>query len=83
VDVGLESPVASCGWRSWRLLEGLLGLSAHTFVYAEGFSYLSTTRAPVNCHVMREQYDEKPKNSHHAAARATTATRRATSCAST
>lgn len=44
-----------------------LGLGAHTFVYAEGFSYLSDDpRACVNCHVMREQYDGWQKASHHA-----------------
>jgi cytochrome c nitrite reductase small subunit len=51
------------------LLGILLGASAHTFVYAEGFSYLSDDpRACVNCHVMREQYDGWQKASHHAAA---------------
>ena len=34
------------------------GVGAFTFVYAKGFSYLSTDpRACVNCHVMNEQYD--------------------------
>jgi cytochrome c nitrite reductase small subunit len=51
------------------LLGILVGASAHTFVYAEGFSYLSDDpRACVNCHVMREQYDGWQKASHHAAA---------------
>lgn len=49
------------------LLGLLLALSAHTFVYAEGFSYLSDDpRACVNCHVMREQYDGWQKAPHHA-----------------
>jgi cytochrome c nitrite reductase small subunit len=49
------------------LLGILLGMSAHTFVYAEGFSYLSDDPlACVNCHVMREQYDGWQKASHHA-----------------
>ena len=44
------------------LLIGLLGIpagvGAFTFVYAKGFSYLSTDpRACVTCHVMNEQYD--------------------------
>ena len=34
------------------------GIGAFTFVYAKGFSYLSSDpRACVNCHVMNEQYD--------------------------
>jgi cytochrome c nitrite reductase small subunit len=34
------------------------GLGAFTFVYAKGFSYLSSDpRACVNCHVMNPQYD--------------------------
>jgi len=50
------------------LILGLFfGLSAHTFLYAEGFSYLSNDpKACVNCHVMREQYDGWQKASHHA-----------------
>lgn len=49
------------------LLGILLGVSAHTLVYAEGFSYLSDDpKACVNCHVMREQYDGWQKASHHA-----------------
>lgn len=49
------------------LLGLFFGLGAHTFVYAEGFSYLSDdSKACVNCHVMREQYDGWQKASHHA-----------------
>jgi cytochrome c nitrite reductase small subunit len=34
------------------------GIGAFTFVYAKGFSYLSSDpRACVNCHVMKPQYD--------------------------
>jgi len=45
------------------------GVSAHTFVYAEGASYLSDDpKACVNCHVMREQYDGWQKAAHHAVA---------------
>jgi cytochrome c nitrite reductase small subunit len=34
------------------------GIGAFTFVYAKGFSYLSTDpRACVNCHIMNRQYD--------------------------
>ncbi len=42
-----------------------LGVGAFTFVYAKGFSYLSTDpRACVNCHVMNEQYDGWEKSGH-------------------
>jgi cytochrome c nitrite reductase small subunit len=45
------------------------GVGAFTFVYAKGFSYLSTDpRACVNCHVMREQYDGWIAGSHRVAA---------------
>ena len=41
------------------------GVGAFTFVYAKGFSYLSTDpRACVNCHVMNEQYDGWRKSGH-------------------
>ena len=43
-----------------------VGLGMYTFVYAKGFSYLSSApEACVNCHVMREQYDGWQKSSHH------------------
>ncbi|QWW18898.1 cytochrome c nitrite reductase small subunit [Schaalia sp. 19OD2882] len=36
----------------------LAGLAVYTFVYAKGYSYLSSDpNACVNCHVMQEQYD--------------------------
>ena len=42
-----------------------VGIGAFTFVYAKGFSYLSTDpRACVNCHVMNEQYDGWLKSGH-------------------
>jgi len=42
-----------------------VGLGGFTFVYAKGFSYLSTDpRACVNCHVMNEQYDAWLKSGH-------------------
>jgi cytochrome c nitrite reductase small subunit len=45
------------------------GVGAFTFVYAKGFSYLSTDpRACVNCHVMNEQYDGWMKSGHRHAA---------------
>ena len=51
------------------LLVALLGIpagvGAFTFVYAKGFSYLSTDpRACVNCHVMNPQYDGWLKSGH-------------------
>jgi cytochrome c nitrite reductase small subunit len=47
-----------------------VGVGAFTFIYAKGFSYLSSDpRACVNCHVMNEQYDGWLKSGHrHAAA---------------
>jgi cytochrome c nitrite reductase small subunit len=47
------------------LLGVLVGLGGFTFVYAKGFSYLSTDpRACVNCHVMNEPYDAWRKSGH-------------------
>jgi cytochrome c nitrite reductase small subunit len=41
------------------------GIGAFTFVYAKGFSYLSTDpRACVNCHIMNQQYDAWLKSGH-------------------
>jgi cytochrome c nitrite reductase small subunit len=41
------------------------GIGAFTFVYAKGFSYLSTDpRACANCHIMNEQYDAWLKSGH-------------------
>ena len=41
------------------------GIGVFTFVYAKGFSYLSTDpRACVNCHVMNPQYDAWLKSGH-------------------
>ena len=46
-----------------------LGVSSYTFVYANGASYLSNNpEACVNCHIMREQFDNWRHASHHAAA---------------
>ena len=46
------------------LLAGvLMGVGAFTFLYAEGFSYLSSDpQACVNCHIMRPQYDSWQKS---------------------
>jgi cytochrome c nitrite reductase small subunit len=46
-----------------------LGVGAFTFVYAKGFSYLSTDpKACVNCHIMNPQYDAWMKSGHRHAA---------------
>lgn len=48
----------------------LAGISAFTFDYAEGTSYLSSDPlACVNCHIMQEPYDSWIKSSHHDVAR--------------
>jgi cytochrome c nitrite reductase small subunit len=42
-----------------------VGVGAFTFVYAKGFSYLSTDpKACVNCHIMNSQYDAWMKSGH-------------------
>ena len=47
----------------------LIGLTAYTVYYAEGFSYLSNDpKACVNCHVMRDNYRSWQKGPHHAVA---------------
>jgi cytochrome c nitrite reductase small subunit len=48
----------------------LLGIGGFTFLYAEGFSYLSSDpEACMNCHIMRSQFDSWQKSSHHAVAK--------------
>ena len=49
---------------------GLIGIfagaGAFTFHYAKGTSYLSNDpKACINCHVMREQYENWIRSSHH------------------
>lgn len=47
----------------------LAGVGAVTFVYAEGFSYLSTDPAAcANCHIMNEVFDSWRKGPHVAVA---------------
>ena len=47
----------------------LLGVGGYTFLYAEGFSYMSDDPAVcVNCHIMQPQFDSWQKASHHAVA---------------
>jgi cytochrome c nitrite reductase small subunit len=55
--------------RRWLALAAVLGvfvgLSAFTFTYAEGTSYISNDPLTcVNCHVMRPQYNAWVKGSH-------------------
>lgn len=46
-----------------------IGIGAFTFVYAEGYSYLTTDPAAcANCHVMDEHYAAWLKSSHRAVA---------------
>jgi cytochrome c nitrite reductase small subunit len=58
------------GWTVLAVLVGLLaGMGGFTFLYAEGFSYLSSDpKACVNCHIMQPQFDAWQKASHHAVA---------------
>jgi cytochrome c nitrite reductase small subunit len=47
----------------------MIGLGLFTFVYAQGFAYLSNDPAAcANCHIMRDQLDSWLKSSHHARA---------------
>ncbi len=42
-----------------------VGIGAFTFVYAKGFSYLSSDpRACVNCHIMNDQFSAWTKSGH-------------------
>lgn len=46
-----------------------VGLGAYTFVYARGYSYLSSNpEACANCHIMDEHFDAWLKSSHQAGA---------------
>ena len=57
-------------WAAFAALAGAaIGLGAFTFVYAQGFSYLSTDPAAcINCHIMRDQWDGWNAGSHKAVA---------------
>jgi cytochrome c nitrite reductase small subunit len=51
------------------LIGVFVGVSAVTFRYAEGLSYLSNDpKTCVNCHIMRDQFDGWQKSPHHAVA---------------
>ena len=42
------------------------GIGGYTFVYAQGFSYLSSDpQVCANCHIMQSQYDAWQKSGHH------------------
>jgi cytochrome c nitrite reductase small subunit len=47
----------------------LAGVGGFTFLYAEGFSYMSDDpKVCVNCHIMQPQFDSWQKSSHHTVA---------------
>jgi cytochrome c nitrite reductase small subunit len=47
----------------------LAGIGGFTFLYAEGFSYMSDDpKVCANCHIMQPQYDSWQKASHHTVA---------------
>ncbi len=51
------------------VIGGIIGLGGYTFVYANGFSYLSDDpKACVNCHIMWDVYDGWNHSSHKAVA---------------
>ena len=51
------------------LLGLLAGIGGYTFLYAEGFSYMSDDpKVCVNCHIMQPQFDSWQKASHHTVA---------------
>ena len=57
------------GFAGTVVLGGLAGVAAHTFLYADGHSYLFDDPAScANCHVMRDHFDAWVKSSHHAIA---------------
>lgn len=57
-------------WLALAALVGVLaGVGGYTFVYAKGFSYMSSDpEVCVNCHIMQPQYEAWQKSSHHAVA---------------
>ena len=47
----------------------LAGIGGFTFLYAQGFSYMSDDpKVCMNCHIMQPQYDSWQKASHHTVA---------------
>lgn len=57
-------------WLVVAVLIGIpMGVGLFTSDYAEGLSYLSNDpKACVNCHIMKPQYDQWLRSSHHAIA---------------
>jgi cytochrome c nitrite reductase small subunit len=46
-----------------------IGVGGYTFIYAEGYSYLTNDPAAcANCHVMQDHYNAWLKSSHHSVA---------------
>lgn len=61
--------VSTAGVILCALLGIFFGAGGFTFIYGQGFSYLSNDpKACNNCHIMRDHYDGWQKASHHAAA---------------
>ena len=51
------------------LVGAAVGVGGFTFLYAEGFSYMSDDpEVCANCHIMQPQYDSWQKASHHTVA---------------
>jgi cytochrome c nitrite reductase small subunit len=72
--VGAVTSLKAAGWsRGWLalavLMGALVGMTAFTFDYAEGLSYLSNEPSTcANCHVMNDQLDSWRKGPHQAVA---------------
>jgi formate-dependent nitrite reductase cytochrome c552 subunit len=46
-----------------------VGMASYTFLYAQGWSYLTNNPATcTNCHIMQDHYDARVKSSHRAVA---------------
>lgn len=53
-------------WVSGVVVGLTLGMGIYLFWYAKGYSYLShDSKACLNCHIMKENYDSWNKSSHH------------------
>jgi cytochrome c nitrite reductase small subunit len=51
------------------MLGGIVGLATFTFIYGQGYAYLSDNpEACANCHIMRDYYDRWNHSSHRAVA---------------
>lgn len=66
----MRKPAKTVAIAALGLLIGApLGVSTATFVFADGFSYLSgNPKACVNCHIMQENFDAWKNSSHHSIA---------------